>query len=86
LTFLLNGVSYIGLMIASGLQPNATLISVPISALLGGWIVAHIRRFRRVVAPVIAIGIVIATAIAFVKEAQSNFALAKAEAGAGPDP
>ena len=32
--------------------------------------------------PVITIGFVIATAFAFVKEAQSNFALAKAEAGA----
>ena len=81
LTFLLNGVSYFCLMMGSGLQPNATLLSVPISALLGGWIVAHTRRFRRIVAPLIAIGIVIGTAFAFVAEAHRNFALAKAEVG-----
>jgi hypothetical protein len=82
LTFLLNGISYFCLMMGSGLQPNATLLSVPISALLGGWIVAHMQRFRGVVAPLIAIGIVIGTAFAFVAETHRNFSLAKAEAGA----
>lgn len=69
-------------MLGSGLQPNATLLYVPISALLGGWIVGHMQRFRGVIAPLIAIGIVIGTALTFVAETHRNFVLAKAEAGA----
>ena len=81
LILVLNGISYFCFMMGSGLQPTATLLSVPVSALLG-WVVVHMRRFRGAVAFLIATGIAIATALAFVAETHRNFALAKLEAGA----